>query len=49
MFEVTYVPNNASFSEFYEDVFEARNLGSDYPYRYGSYQVYKADNKSKQF
>lgn len=48
-FEVSYVENNATFTEFYDDVFEARNVGELMPYRYGSYQVYKADNTSMQY
>ena len=41
-FEVSY-KDNLNYSEFFEAVFEARNDGPAFPYRFGSYQIYKAD------
>lgn len=48
-FEVSYVPNNATFAEFYNDTFDARLMGETLPYRYGSYQIYKANNVTQQY
>lgn len=35
--------------EFDKDVFNARLQGEMEPYRYGSYFIYEANNKTKQF
>ena len=43
--EVTYKDIN-NYTEFYDAVYEARNDGPVYPYRYGSYQIYQANKKS---
>jgi hypothetical protein len=40
-FEVSY-KDDLNYTEFYEAVYAARNDGPAYPYRYGSYQIYKA-------
>ena len=44
-FEVTY-KDIANYTDFYDAVYEARNDGPLYPYRYGSYQIYQANKKS---
>ena len=44
-FEFTY-KDDLNYNDFYEAVFEARNDGPPYPYRYGSYQIYKADTQN---
>jgi len=41
-FEVTY-KNNLNYSEFYDAVYASRNEGDPFPYRYGSYQIFKAN------
>ena len=41
-FEVTYV-KNITYEEFYDAVYEHRLDGDPYPYRYGSYQVFRAN------
>jgi hypothetical protein len=41
-FDVTYV-DISSYTDFYDAVYEARNVGPDYPYRYGSYQIFQAN------
>jgi hypothetical protein len=41
-FDVTYV-DIESYTDFYDAVYEARNVGPDYPYRYGSYQIFQAN------
>lgn len=43
-FEVTYNSTASNYSQFYNAVYNARNVGPSTPYRYGSYQVYKADD-----
>ena len=43
-FEVKYT-GNMSYNEFYNEVYAARNEGEPYPYRFGSYQIYKASKK----
>jgi hypothetical protein len=59
-FNVTYKDysyiNTKTFSgertllrEFDTDVFNARLEGDQEPYRYGSYFIYEANNKTKQF
>lgn len=47
-FAVTY-SDSATFSSFYNDVNEARNIGVSPPYHYGSYQVYEADSETQQY
>jgi len=39
-FEVTYNSTASNFSQFYNSVYDARNIAPTTPYRYGSYQVY---------
>ena len=39
-FSVTYNSTASNYSQFYEAVYDARNVGPSTPYRYGSYQVY---------
>jgi len=43
-FEVTY-KNDLNYIEFYDEVYKARQDGDTYPYRYGSYQIFKANKK----
>jgi hypothetical protein len=43
-FDVSYV-ENVTYEQFYNKTFESRH--EYWPYSYGSYQVFKADNKSK--
>ena len=38
-----YVANSTSYTEFYDEVYEARNEGDPFPYRYGSYNIYEAN------
>ncbi len=38
-FAVTYV-DDLNYTEFYNAVYEARNVLPLFPYRYGSYQIY---------
>ena len=38
--------DNLNYSEFYDAFYEARKDGEPFPYRYGSFQIYRAD-KSK--
>jgi len=47
-FETTMM-GNLSYTDFYDKVFEARQDTPLYPYRYGSYQIYKANTKSNLF
>lgn len=35
--------DNLSYSEFYDAFYEARKDGEPFPYRYGSFQIYRAD------
>jgi ATP-binding cassette, subfamily A (ABC1), member 3 len=42
-FEVKYFETD-TYIDFYNAVFEARNDGPVLPYRYGSYQIYQANN-----
>ena len=44
-FEVEYI-EAANYTDFYYQVYEARNSEPLYPYRYGSYQIYAANKKS---
>ena len=41
-FEVEYI-EAASYTDFYNQVYEARNNDPLYPYRYGSYQIFSAN------
>ena len=41
-FEVTKFTKNMSYMDFYDEVFAARNEGDNYPYRYGSFNIYTA-------
>lgn len=47
-FEVTLVPN-ITYNDFYDSVFAARKELPLYPYRYGSYQFYKANNVTNMY
>ena len=47
-FDVTYI-DAANYTDFYEQVYEARNDLPLYPYRYGSYQIYHANKKSNMY
>lgn len=47
-FEVEYVPSNTNYTEFYDLVYEARKQGDPFPYRFGSYNIFRA-NKDEQF
>ena len=47
-FEVTY-KDNLNYTEFYEAVYEARNDGDPFPYRFGSYQIYQANKANGQY
>jgi len=44
-FDVRYI-ESANYTDFYNQVFEARNDEPLYPYRYGSYQIFQANKKS---
>ena len=35
-----------TYNEFYDAVYNARNDGEPYPYRYGSYQIYYANTNT---
>ena len=39
-FEPTYVNENITYLEFYNEVYERRNDEPLYPYRFGSYQIF---------
>ena len=41
-FDVTWI-TAANYTDFYDQVFEARNESPLYPYRYGSYSIYQAN------
>lgn len=45
-FTVTY-KNDLNYTEFYNEVYEARNDLPLAPYRYGSYQIYQANKASQ--
>ncbi len=45
----TTFSERALLREFDKDIFEARLNGSMEPYRYGSYYIYEANNRTKQF
>ena len=45
-FEVYYNYDNLTYIDFYTAVYEARNDGKAFPYRYGSYQIYRANKAS---
>jgi hypothetical protein len=47
-FEVTYT-NTEDYEAFYNEVYEARNIGKAVPYRYGSYQIFQADRTQQQY
>jgi hypothetical protein len=41
----TFIPTYISasnFNDFYSDIYDSRNEGPSEPYRYGSYEIYKA-------
>jgi len=42
--EVNYTENGVNSTIFYEAVGEAALTGNPNPYRYGSYQIYRASN-----
>ena len=44
-FDVEYI-EAANYTDFYDQVFEARNALPLYPYRYGSYQIFQANKKT---
>ena len=47
---VTYDDTTStSVTEFYDVTFDARLVGAPEPYRYGSYQIYSADNSTQQY
>lgn len=46
-FEPEYHSEQSSYIDYYTEVFEARNNAPLAPYRYGSYQIYRA-NKEEQ-
>ena len=37
-----------SFLEFYNSTYEYRNVAPLFPYRYGSFQLFEANNKTNQ-
>ena len=39
-FDVKLIDSNMNYTEFYDAVYEYRNLLPLFPYRYGSYQIY---------
>ena len=41
----TFLEEKLSYIDFYNKVYEARNVGPLIPYRYGSYNIYQADKK----
>jgi ATP-binding cassette subfamily A (ABC1) protein 3 len=47
-FQVEYI-QPANYSEFYNQVYEYRNVEPLTPYRYGSYQVYQANKNNNQY
>ena len=47
-FEVTY-KDNLNYTEFYDAVYAARNDGPPFPYRFGSYQVFKANKAENNY
>jgi len=47
--EVTWDIDKSNFTTFYDLVNDQRAIAPVFPYRYGSYQIYKADNETKQF
>ena len=47
-FEVRYI-EAADYTDFYDQVFEARNDLPLYPYRYGSYEIYYANKKTHMY
>ena len=44
-FEVEYITAD-NYTDFFDQVYEYRNNGTVFPYRYGSYQLFKADKKN---
>ena len=42
-FEANYYDDFESYLDFYNEVYDHRNDAPLYPYRYGAFQVYKAD------
>ena len=48
-FEVNFDTANKTYIDFYNAVYEARNDGEAFPYRYGSYQIYRANKASHKY
>jgi len=48
-FEVTYIDAQLNYTEFYDQVYEARNDAPLFPYRYGSYNIYQANRITNQY
>lgn len=47
--DVTWDSEKSNFTNFYDLVNDQRAIAPTLPYRYGSYQIFKADNDTKQF
>ena len=48
--DVTWDQTQSNFTSFYDLVSDQRfAIGPALPYRYGSYQIFKADNDTKEF
>lgn len=48
-FEVTKYTENMTYMDFYDEVYAARNEGPNYPYKYGSFNIYTAQKDANNY